>query len=228
MAPTLFSHRFDRALRLAAVAHAGVDRKGTELPYIAHPVHVARLLERHGAAEDLILAGLLHDVIEDLAPGDAVARARFRSVFPELADAPEDHEAFAAMLELFIRDEFGAEVLRLVDAVTERKEAGGRPRPWLERKTEQLQHLRHAPSDVVLLKAADTLHNAASVLIDLRETGDQVFDRFSRSREDTLWWYESIAEIVADRLQEAGQPIVGELRAMVSRLVEAASSLKET
>jgi (p)ppGpp synthase/HD superfamily hydrolase len=138
-------------------------------------------------------------------------------VFPELADAPDDHEAFAAMLETFIRDELGADVLRLVDAVTERKEAGGRRRPWLERKTEQLQHLRHAPEDVVVLKAADALHNAASVLADAHELGDAVFDRFERPKEDTIWWYQSISDIVVDRLSPAEHPIVPELAAMVRR-----------
>lgn len=217
MADPLFVPRYERALKIASVAHAGAVRKGTALPYIAHPVHVARLLERNGSPEDLILAGLLHDVIEDLDPSDGDARARFRQVFPELADAPDDHEAFAAMLETFIRDELGADVLRLVDAVTERKEAGGRRRPWLERKTEQLQHLRHAPEDVVVLKAADALHNAASVLADAHELGDAVFDRFERPKEDTIWWYQSISDIVVDRLSPAEHPIVPELAAMVRR-----------
>lgn len=222
MTRPLLSPAYDRALRLAAVAHADVSRKGTELPYIAHPVHVARLLDRNGCDESLVLAGLLHDVIEDLDREDAEARERFRQVFPELADAPDDHEAFAAMLETYICDEFGADVLRLVDAVTERKEAGGRRRPWLERKTEQLQHLRHASDDVVMLKAADTLHNAASVLADLREQGEAVFNRFARTREDTLWWYQSIADIVADRLP-ASQPLAEELTAVVDTLMEEAS-----
>lgn len=214
----ILSTGYDRALKVAAVAHATAKRKGTRLPYLAHPVHVARLLERAGCDEPLVLAGLLHDVIEDLDREDADTRERFRAVFPDLADAPDDHEAFAAMLETFIRDEFGEDVLRLVDAVTERKEVGGRPRPWLERKTEQLQHLRHASEDVVLLKAADTLHNAASVLSDLRDHGDAVFDRFTQPREDTLWWYQSIADIVADRLAADPHPLAEALAEVVGAL----------
>jgi (p)ppGpp synthase/HD superfamily hydrolase len=209
-------------MKLAAVAHAGISRKGTDLPYITHPVHVARLLDRAGCRETLVLAGLLHDVVEDLDPSNAAARARFRSVVPDLADAPDDHEAFAAMLETYIRDEFGEDVLRLVDAVTERKEAGGLRRSWLERKTEQLQHLRHAPDDVVLLKSADTLHNAASVLSDLHEVGDAVFDRFERTKADTLWWYQSVADIAMDRMAGSGHPLIEDLRAAVDRLVREA------
>lgn len=49
--PSAFSRRFDQALMLAAVVHGGVRRKGTVIPYLAHPVHVARLLEKHGFPE---------------------------------------------------------------------------------------------------------------------------------------------------------------------------------
>src|SRR5262245_24388558 len=60
-----FSPRYDAALALAARAHRSQLRKGTDLPYIAHPVHVSLILIRHGFGEDLAIAGLLHDVVED-------------------------------------------------------------------------------------------------------------------------------------------------------------------
>jgi hypothetical protein len=85
-----YSRRMDRALVLASVAHSSADRKGTSIPYVSHPVHVARLLERHGFDENVVIAGLLHDVVEDLDAEDEAVRARFRSVFPELSAASDD------------------------------------------------------------------------------------------------------------------------------------------
>lgn len=146
------------------------------------------------------MAGLLHDVLEDLHPDDRETRARFKDVFPELKNAPDDPDGFKASLETFIETQFGPETTRLVAAVTERKEIEGKQRPWRERKDEQLEHLRKAPQDVVLLKVADALHNASSVLTDLRVHGKAVFSRFNAEAGDILWWYESIVKIASERL----------------------------
>src|SRR4051812_26999074 len=59
--------RFDEALAFAAEAHRAVkqERKGTDFPYIAHPISVAEILDRFECGEDVIVAGFLHDTIED-------------------------------------------------------------------------------------------------------------------------------------------------------------------
>lgn len=119
--PKLYSRRIDLAMRVAAVAHAEQFRKGTRLPYISHPVHVSRLLEFDGWSEDVIIAGLLHDVVEDLDPALTVVQDRFRAVFPNLNNAPQDAPRFGEALKAFLTDSFGAEVMRLVLAVTEQK-----------------------------------------------------------------------------------------------------------
>jgi (p)ppGpp synthase/HD superfamily hydrolase len=54
-----------KAIEFAAVAHLGHKRKGTEIPYIAHPFEVAQILTAAGAGEPVIIAGLLHDTLED-------------------------------------------------------------------------------------------------------------------------------------------------------------------
>ena len=61
----MFDAGIERAIRTATAAHAGQTRKGSELPYITHPVHLALMLERAGAASVTVQAGLLHDVVED-------------------------------------------------------------------------------------------------------------------------------------------------------------------
>jgi (p)ppGpp synthase/HD superfamily hydrolase len=57
--------RLDLAMRWAAVWHDGQHRKSSEVPYIQHPMAVAWILDRLGFDEDVVIAGLLHDVVED-------------------------------------------------------------------------------------------------------------------------------------------------------------------
>src|SRR5438477_6239669 len=123
-----FSERLDRALIVAARAHRDQRRKGSDVPYVQHPAHVAILLLKCGLPEDVAIAGVLHDVVED-------------------TDVSLDA----------IRAEFGDAVASLVDAVTEKKLEGAAPRPWRVRKEEQLAKIATASFEVAALKAADAL-----------------------------------------------------------------------
>jgi (p)ppGpp synthase/HD superfamily hydrolase len=70
----VYSPGIEKALRVAVEAHTGQYRKGTEsCPYAVHPVHVALMLARLGMDEDVVQAGILHDVVED-CPEWTVAR----------------------------------------------------------------------------------------------------------------------------------------------------------
>ena len=75
--PQRYSSRVDLALCFAAEKHASGLRKGTSTPYIVHPVHVAWLLAAYGLNEDTVIAGLLHDVLEDTECTAAEIEARF-------------------------------------------------------------------------------------------------------------------------------------------------------
>jgi (p)ppGpp synthase/HD superfamily hydrolase len=72
----LLDPRIDEALILASRAHAEQVRKGTDIPYIAHPACVALILERAGFDTEVVIAGILHDVVEDtdLEIGDIASR----------------------------------------------------------------------------------------------------------------------------------------------------------
>jgi (p)ppGpp synthase/HD superfamily hydrolase len=166
-----FSARYDAALALAARAHHEQLRKGTDIPYLAHPVHVSLILIRHGFGEDLAIAGLLHDVVEDTS----------------------------VPLEQIVA-EFGETVARLVDAVSETKTADGAERPWEQRKAEKLAHLLAGGPDVAALKAADAIHNTRSIAADLRRSGPSVWGRFKRGADQTLWYYREILEGVRAKL----------------------------
>ena len=59
------SRLINLALEISAKAHSKQKRKGTDIPYIIHPVGVALILSKYGYSDDFIIAGLLHDTVED-------------------------------------------------------------------------------------------------------------------------------------------------------------------
>lgn len=176
MPDTLHPVRWTRLADAAALAfqvHADQLRKGTDIPYISHLLAVAALVLEHGADEEQACAALLHDAIED----GGVA------------------------WEAVIAKRFGPRVAGIVRACTD---ADTQPKPpWQARKEAYLAHLETAPSDVLLVSAADKLHNARAVASDLRTHGQAVFDRFKGGREGTLWYYEALSAVFSRRLPGA-------------------------
>ena len=164
--------RFTQAILLAAGAHEGQSRKGTKIPYITHPVAVAGLVAQYGGDEDQQIAGLLHDVLEDGGPQYA---------------SP-------------IAEQFGARVLAIVEGCTDgTPDASGKKAPWTERKRDYLAHLVKAPDDVLLVSGCDKLSNARAILDDLVGIGPAVFERFTAKKDGTLWYYDALARIFAER-----------------------------
>ncbi|BAS26525.1 phosphohydrolase [Limnochorda pilosa] len=180
--------RFAEAVRFALAAHGDQRRKGSPVPYVTHPVAVAGILAQYGYPEPVVLAAVLHDVLEDTA-----------------VTAPE------------IEERFGRRVLDLVEAVTEVKVRDGRPVPWEERKAEQLQHLRDTGDlEAVGLKAADVLNNVASIVRDLRVHGPSTWSRFRRGPAHQLQYYRILSDTVGDRL--GSHPLARELQEQVELL----------
>jgi len=211
-AVTGYSERVDAALRLAAAAHQEDVRKGTRIPYVMHPFHVGLILDRHGFSEDVMIAGILHDVLEDPHFESTVLQTRVRTVCPPLATAPANSVAFKRALEKYIAGTFGAAVLDLVLDVTEEKlDDAGAKRGWPERKREQLAALAGGTREHCALKAADCLHNLRAMARDIRTDGARTLQRFNASPEDTLWYYARVADLVSPQLGP-GSPIVQELR----------------
>jgi (p)ppGpp synthase/HD superfamily hydrolase len=89
-------------------------------------------------------------------------------------------------------------------------------RPWIERKREYIARARTHSPDAGLVSVADKLHNTRSILADHRRVGDKVFDRFSASREQVLWYYRSLAEVYAEADYNAG--LGSELSRVVAEL----------
>ncbi len=166
-----YSQRYEAALSLAARAHRDQLRKGSDVPYIVHPAHVSVILIRHGFDEDVAIAGLLHDVVED-------------------QDVPLQQ----------IEAQFGPAVTEMVAALTERKRDGDTERPWEARKREALHQIRQASEGAVAIKAADALHATRTLAADLRRLGPEAWVPFKRGPEESSWYYHQISEIVGERL----------------------------
>ena len=152
--------RFLDAFLLAAEKHAGQARKASTIPYISHLMGVASLVLEAGGDEDLAIAALLHDVVEDCGGAPMLKEVRRR---------------------------FGKRVAHVVDGCTD-TDIDPKP-PWRERKEHYLRHLRKADQDTRLVSAADKLHNVRSILADYRDAGESIWARFNGGRDGTLWYY---------------------------------------
>jgi (p)ppGpp synthase/HD superfamily hydrolase len=160
------------ALAIALDAHKTQIRKGTSIPYISHPMAVASIALEFGATEDQAIAALLHDAIED---GGA---------------------SYAHSIEAL----FGTYVLTLVQGCTDGiPDQSGEKALWIDRKTAYLEHLQGASEEVLLVSCSDKLHNARAIVSDLITEGPSVFNRFSATTEQTLWYYRQLATIFTNR-----------------------------
>jgi (p)ppGpp synthase/HD superfamily hydrolase len=190
---TVLTHRFDRALLYATHVHGGQVRKGTSTPYVAHLLAVAATVLEYGGDEDLAIAALLHDSVED--QGGA---ARLQDVC----------------------NRFGERVARIVEACSDSladTAKGERKAHWQQRKEAYLAHLRKADEDTLRVSLADKVHNARAILRDLRQPdiGEMIWARFSQPKEQTLWYYCSLADTFCERMP--GQ-LSNELREIVEVL----------
>ncbi len=192
----MLTQRFTDALVYAADLHKAQPRKGTRIPYVSHLLQVAGIALERGADEDVAIAALLHDAVEDQGGP------------PRLEE---------------IRGKFGDRVAGIVDACTDAAPLPGQKKPdWRPRKQAYLDRLKHHGPDALLVTAADKLHNARSILLDLREDGVAAFDKFTGGVDGTLWYYRELAGILTDRLPG---PLTRELVRTVGeieRLVEEA------
>lgn len=188
----MLEQRFLNALAYATQLHARQARKGTRVPYLAHLLGVASIVLAEGGDEDMAIAALLHDAVED------------QGGKPTLQE---------------IERRFGERVARLVEACTD---ADTIPKPpWKDRKQRYIAAIGHEPADARLISAADKLHNARDILADYRQHGEEVWKRFKGGREGTLWYYRSLVEAFraagGNRLVDELDRVVTQLEHQVSK-----------
>jgi (p)ppGpp synthase/HD superfamily hydrolase len=157
--------RFLKAFLFAAEKHKGQVRKASTTPYLAHLMGVASLALEFGGDEDIAIAALLHDVVEDCGGAPMLKEVRRR---------------------------FGSRVAKIVEGCTD-SDTDPKP-PWRERKEAYIRHLKSADADTRLVSAADKLNNVRSILSDHREVGEFVWERFNGGREGTLWYYRALVQ----------------------------------
>jgi len=201
MTVTGYSDVINHALAFAAKHHDRQVRKGTKLPYLTHPANVAIILSRYGRDNDTVVAGILHDVIEDCVRDGYTSE----------------------MFEQRIGDKFGAKVLETVLAVTYRRhDDDGVELSGDERRADYLERLAGANDEARWVCAADKIHNASSIISDLRRTvdPDTIWARFGGGKAATARWYRQVYE----RLEELGfkAPIMAEFDKISAELVKLA------
>jgi len=169
--------RVVQALHTAFEQHRGQTRKHSKIPYTVHVLDVARLLlSEPDASEDVVVAGILHDTLED-TPYSAWQMEK----------------------------EFGPAVRGLVEFATEPQKdratsMAEKRRTWKSRKEHTIMAARVASTDQLLVLLADKLSNLQSLEVDLATQGDEVWDHFNAPRLDIAWYYTTLRDIFGDKL----------------------------
>lgn len=183
------SPRLMRAMDVAAHAHRDHRRKGNHVPYISHLFGVMYLASQVTDDEDVLIACLLHDTLEDV---------------------PQEYS------ERRMREEFGDRVTDTVLGVTKDdslRDWRARNEAYLRHLAQE------AGDESVLVSCADKLHNLKSILADHEVLGDELWSRFNAGKEQQQWWYSAVHEVTSRRLPEVGlNEEFGELVRVLQRL----------
>lgn len=155
--------KIQKAIWFATRIHLGQTRKGKNIPYIIHPLAVGLILSRVTKDENIIIAGILHDTIEDCKP-------------------------YGSVTEKLLTGEFNQDIARMVNDVTE----PDKTLPWMERKMAALAHIKDMQNNSLLVKSADVLHNLSELNDDIVKDGIDVFNKFNASKEETLLRYQKL------------------------------------
>lgn len=173
----LYSPRVSDALRFAAEAHATQSRKGKpDEPYLSHILIVAGMVAHYGGSEDQIIAGVLHDAVED-AGGQ------------ERADQ--------------IRELFGDRVADIVLACSDAVPGDdGEKGPWKQRKLDYIARLREGGHpDATLVEACDKIANLYDIVEDLEFDSEPAFEKFNGGKTGTLEYYSTLDEVLMPQVR---------------------------
>jgi (p)ppGpp synthase/HD superfamily hydrolase len=180
----IFTPRLDEAIKLASRLHRDQVRSDSErTPYISHLVSVASLLSFVTDDEDIIIAGLMHDSLEDV---------------PQYTHT-----------QLVI--DCGERVAEIVKHVTEPLDANkdiSEQLPWLIRKEAYLTALQSGGIESSLVSCADKIHNTESFIKDMGKKDGVFASRFGSSARNRLWFHEQSLAIVTEKLGEDNALVV--------------------
>lgn len=164
----MYSYRIELAIRAASILHKDQVRKGSvPIPYVSHLFAVALILMDYTDDEDVIIAALLHDTLEDT---DYTAQE--------------------------LQEDFGGKVREYVEALTEPQDNKDKNYSWLERKQHYAKHLRKAPKESLLIAAADKIHNMRSIVEEYYDDHARFLSEFQGSLKDRVMMYQDIANAI--------------------------------
>jgi (p)ppGpp synthase/HD superfamily hydrolase len=164
-----------KAINLAAYLHFGQSRRGIERPYIVHPFSVAIILSQYTKNENIIAAGLMHDVLEDVEGYN-------------YADLKKD---------------FGSKIAKIVKEVSEDRDPDDAANPkstWDLRKIKYLKNLANDSRAGMMVTAADKIHNLQSMMEAYQERREKLWEKFNAPLEKKLWFYGEVLIILKKRL----------------------------
>lgn len=170
----ILTHRLQEAINEAARLHRNQLRKDAlKTPYITHLVGVMILLSSATHDEDILIAGLMHDALEDV---------------PDYA--PE-----------MLQEKFGMRVKDIVMGVTEESKLHDTPHgSWKEVKDSYLENLKTAPEESVMVSLADKIQNTRSLIEMIQLSKGEELARFGSTHEDRVWFNEEVLKIGEERL----------------------------
>lgn len=157
------------AFEFARDAHKNMHRKCSGAPYVTHPMDVASILLKNEAPDSLVIAGFLHDVLEDTKTDSSVLRYSFGERVSHLVKAVSEMDSKA---NLVVHDKSN----------------------WKEHKEQSLVKLENAERDVKLLVCADKLANIKDMFDDLDYLGDRMWDHFNAGKDVQEWYYRSLVQ----------------------------------
>ncbi len=168
----MYSYRIEQAIRAAAVLHKNQLRKGSmPFPYITHLMATAFTLMDYTDDEDVVIAALLHDTLED-------------------TDYTLDE----------LHEDFGGRVSELVEALTEPQSTPEKRLSWSDKKQQYVKQLKKAPKEAVLIAAADKMHNLRTIVEDYHDHPERFAQDFGNNFEERLIAYKEIANVINSRL----------------------------
>ena len=171
-----YSPRIKKAVQQAALWHREQVRKDIErTPYIVHLVSVLLTLAEFTDDEDVLIAGLFHDVLEDVD----------------------------LKLAVVIEHQFGSRVLGFVEGVSEDKDPKDETdavATWKDRKLGYLAKMDQDEKEALLISAADKVDNWEGMVASLRKHGMKAMDGFNASVDDRLWFADEVTVRLRARL----------------------------
>jgi (p)ppGpp synthase/HD superfamily hydrolase len=171
-----FTPSIDEAIKLASHLHRNQTRNdNNKTPYVSHLMSVAMILTHVTDDKDIVIAGLMHDSLEDVP-----------------------HYTY----DILVAD-CGQRVADIVKHVTEPLDANkleNEQLPWLTRKEVYLENLRSGGIESAMVSAADKIHNTESFIADMKREGEAFSSRFGSSILNRLWFHEQALLVVTEKL----------------------------